>query len=1310
MTKIISFDTETFYDADLTVTKLGNWKYTHDPRAACYLISVCDGATAWAGSPKDFDFSQLEGAVVLSHNAAFDQEVFRAHVERGEWPDVKPAAWHCTANMSAYLCNRRSLAEAAEFLLQKGVSKGMRDWMKGRTWDDAVREGKAEELLQYARDDAQLCWELFDKHGARWPEWERRLSDLTIEQGRRGVHIHQERLQAGIVLLQRVILAATDMLPWVKTGRAPASPHGVAEACRAAGIAAPPVKAHDADAAAEWEEEHSHRFPWIKALKDLRKAKKTLATLETMKERIREDGTMGFSLKYFGAHCVPGDHEVLTRDGWKRIDEWTEQTDGYGDIMQYTETGELEFAPAKPNRFDNVEEPLLRCRTGQVDFAVTPGHWCVVERRRGGIAKRQVGEMCKIKGKYLLSAPRKNEASAPLTDAQIRLRVAVQADGHYLTDCRAIRFRFKRLRKIERMRVLLAEAGVENVELRFPSEPDVAVFRLSRFPRWLEDCKQFGVELLEFSQDQLEVFLAELEFWDGYRYGPGSMSYTTTNAQNAEWIQTAAHLSGKAAVIRVLDRNPRWNTAYCVTVREARISSAVKECWFTERERAGTVFCPTARHGTFLTRYNQQICITGNTGRWSGDAGINFQNFNREPLFVRPDYSLEDDRKTINDLIEVFEKNPDDPQLQCVDVRGLLLPPPGMLVGAPDLSQIEPRVLNYIAGNHQLLQKIRDGFPIYEAHARDSMGWTGGKLKSENKKMYSLAKARVLGLGFSCGWEKFITVAKTMANLDITEDDEKVALQMSADGVIYREHEGKPCHPYVLRSVERVDPQTGPFQELVPEPVFGANSRAIVKNFRDNNPLIVGLWRQFQNALEEAVGDDLVIELPSGRKITYRKVRREMRTVTIKDTGEKKAKSVYTAEADGRRKIFYGGLITENCISGSMEILTDRRGWVRLDSLRPDERVWDGEFFVPHQGLSERGHQPVINCLGITCTPDHQFLSEGRWRPASDVAETGCMDVYSLTNGQTYSSSSVVLDRLDRSETRASNNYPARRVQRDAYPVDGALRMWCHGAADSQNVSSGAVLLETVSSVQGFNSENELHARDVAASRLRSLAFYETAVFGPKSSILQKLWRSRNHGVPGMAGVVPSVLGCDGSDVEGGLGFGSNRQRAGVFSRELSLDHSRRELPQPEAESDTGMGSGRVCQEQHRSRHPVLPRQARSSVTLGLHASSEYRAAVFDILNCGPRHRFAVRAPGASHYAIAHNCVQAIARDAFAENMLRILDAGIWPMWSVHDEAVCAVHDADENERARRLMATTPSWLPGCPVESEATLSDRYKK
>jgi DNA polymerase len=593
---VVALDTELYYDKNVSVKPLGTWKYVRHPQADCYMVSVSDGKETWAGHPRDFKFSSLDGALLISHNASFDEEVYLAQVEKGLWPKINYAAWHCTADMSAYLCNRRSLADASAFLLEHSVSKEMRNWMKGKSWDDAVREGKSEALLEYARDDASLCWRLWDEHSERWPEWERELSVLTRLQGRAGVYIHPERLRAGIDTLRRVVLACLDELPWVAEGRPPASPLAIAQACRDAGIEPPPVKAHDAEAAEEWEEQYGHQTPWLKALKDLRKAKKMLATLETMDRRLRPDGTMGFALKYFGAH----------------------------------------------------------------------------------------------------------------------------------------------------------------------------------------------------------------------------------------------------------------------------------------------------------------------TGRWAGEAGLNFQNFNRMPMFVQ-NHKLVDDPAQVSKLYTQFKKEPDNvPGVSVVDVRGLIVAPTGKQIAAVDLSQIEPRVLNYLVENGGLLKRIREGFPIYEAHARESMGWTGGPLKKENEKLYALAKARVLGLGYGCGADKFIIVAKMLAGLDITEDDEAVAIQQSIDGNIhYVDEKGRPCDPYVFVQTNRRLPEK--------VPVLGANSRKIVQEFRRDNPMIVKLWRKLQEDLESSVGKDLILELPSGRSLVYRSVTTEEKSVMDKE-GNPYKKQIFKAEVDGMRTYFYGGLITENLV------------------------------------------------------------------------------------------------------------------------------------------------------------------------------------------------------------------------------------------------------------------------------------------------------------------------------------------------------------------------------------------------------------
>ena len=83
-----------------------------------------------------------------------------------------------------------------------------------------------------------------------------------------------------------------------------------------------------------------------------------------------------------------------------------------------------------------------------------------------------------------------------------------------------------------------------------------------------------------------------------------------------------------------------------------------------------------------------------------------------------------------------------------------IVPRPGKEFIICDLSQIEPRVLAWLCGDTVLLDQLANGVPLYEAHARATMGWTGGNLKKENAELYSLAKARVLGLGYGCGAAK----------------------------------------------------------------------------------------------------------------------------------------------------------------------------------------------------------------------------------------------------------------------------------------------------------------------------------------------------------------------------------------------------------------------------------------------------------------------------------------------------------------------------------------------------------------------------
>ncbi len=210
------------------------------------------------------------------------------------------------------------------------------------------------------------------------------------------------------------------------------------------------------------------------------------------------------------------------------------------------------------------------------------------------------------------------------------------------------------------------------------------------------------------------------------------------------------------------------------------------------------------------------------TGRWSGDAGFNIQNLPKGEMYG-------------------------------VDLRACLIPRPGKKFIICDLSQIEPRVLAWLCYDHALLEKIRNGMPIYEAHARATMGWTGGNLKKEDPKLYGLAKARVLGLGYGCGREKFVAVAKAMGGLDLSL----------------------------------------------------AESDRIVRSFRASNPRIVNLWTMLDRHFKSSVARGYAIDLPNHRCLNYYNVLREGDGYTAQTI------------KGGPRKRLYGGLLCENVVQAT---------------------------------------------------------------------------------------------------------------------------------------------------------------------------------------------------------------------------------------------------------------------------------------------------------------------------------------------------------------------------------------------------------
>ena len=906
---IVALDTETYYDDVVSIKTLGTWHYLRHPQADLYLLSVAaDNGLRWVGHPKDFDWSQISGPDVtwLSHNVSFDSMVIERLQEIGHAPDnIEISEWICTADMSAYLGHNRSLKESANSLLGVEMTKTVRDNMKGKRWED-MDVFFQDDVVKYALDDAVHCLNLFLQHGDKFVEHEREISAMTRTMCSRGVPLDVPALDKAITKLQTAIWQAKLDIPWADR-EAILSPLAVRAECEKVGIWAPASFAKGDDEAERWEDEFYHLHPWIKAVRNYRRGNKHLSTLETMRSRCREDGTMPYGLKFFGAH----------------------------------------------------------------------------------------------------------------------------------------------------------------------------------------------------------------------------------------------------------------------------------------------------------------------TGRDSGDVGWNAQNLPKG---------------------EVFD----------VDVRSMIKAPEGYTFAIVDLSQIEPRVLHWIAGDTKMLEHIRQCPDFYEAQARAMGLWSGHEpLRTDPQKRH-LIKGLNLGLGYGMGAKKFASVA------NIPSDE----------------------------------------------------AERLTRLYRSKNPLVTKLWKDLEEVLRSTATskDDknAEIEMPSGRKMTYR-------NVSVDHGG-------LTAQIPRKGKFmrlgFWGGVITENCLSGNTEVLT-QRGWIKISVLKLNDRVWDGVEWVTHLGVKEMGIKKTIDCHGIGATEDHLFMTDLGWVEAKIACQTACTDMrynsyetqYHGSNGKKY-------------REHVSNFFS--REQREKQPLEHSLQMWEHGGEDGEgaNPKRGAKVLRAILPAQQREG-SEHHPRDESACRVCGLEIDEIKVSSENSPSVQELRGPRYFSMSRVVRFIRELLGRYERWLSDGTRLRSNRQRIGVLENKLPLGNTLQKYPEQADRVEEPIGYTRGFfgdSPSARDQEDYTLLQTEEGATLGYdfkHASRP-EEPVYDILNCGPRNRFVVRGAEGMPAIIAHNCVQATARDVFMDCCLRIEAQGFPVLMRIHDEVVCLVSAGDEGKRCLdaivKIMSTAPDWAEGLPLSAEGSLSDVYKK
>jgi DNA polymerase len=208
---------------------------------------------------------------------------------------------------------------------------------------------------------------------------------------------------------------------------------------------------------------------------------------------------------------------------------------------------------------------------------------------------------------------------------------------------------------------------------------------------------------------------------------------------------------------------------------------------------------------------------------------------------------------------------------KTVDLRGAIIPAPGKKFIVADLKQIEARVSLWYAEDWGQLELLRQGMDVYEAHARQTMGYSRPEkladyVKSDDcpekdRMLRQISKARVLGLGFGMGNVRLRDYAKAQLGVILTPSE----------------------------------------------------SKRIVDDFRAANPGIVAMWKRLDSAMRlhahrnarTNTNEPFEIELPSWRSLSYFDVNGSDEGIRARD------------EMNGTVTHWFGGKLAENVVQAT---------------------------------------------------------------------------------------------------------------------------------------------------------------------------------------------------------------------------------------------------------------------------------------------------------------------------------------------------------------------------------------------------------
>lgn len=648
------------------------------------------------------------------------------------------------------------------------------------------------------------------------------------------------------------------------------------------------------------------------------------------------------------------------------------------------------------------------------------------------------------------------------------------------------------------------------------------------------------------------------------------------------------------------------------------------------------------------------------TGRWSATGSVNLQNMKRGSF-----------------------------------LRKAIMAPDGYLLCVGDLSQIEPRVLAWLAGYDEMLDVFRSGGDPYATFGA-SMFSLPGLTKESHPLLRQSAKSALLGAGFQLGWAAF--AAQLLVGF------------LGAPPVLYTKAEAKQLgvtqnqvdafmsnEDYMKRMLE-IPHTCEPTQLLV----HCLAAKAIIDKYRSAAAPVVAFWSLLQDLIARSLigGEEYdhkgvllfrkgEIVMANGMSLKYPDLRKTMELDPI--TGKPTGKTQYVFNNGNKVQKLYAGRICNNCIGKGTLVLT-QYGWTPIEKITYLDAVHDGVEYVRHAGLVSKGVQGCVTVDGVYMTPDHEVLTNEGWKAASQGPEPFRPSLWNAGRArrgiqqkeQAWTWRGALLELPLRLRERVREVW---RRRNEGYEERARAKL--------------RVLHQEV------HRNQEQQAQQIAHTFVDRMGEHASEVSQSSARRVQELRRPWYYCLSGMGCVVRSFLQRHGRHIQIGVGPGAQGQYAWVQSRELRVGDAGTEQHESEKHAAGCECSGAERTHGYRAHNSVQPNKGGVAGAPAVRSAIVYKQ-VYDILNCGELQRFVVK--GEDGPFIVHNCTQGSARIIMSDGLLRV-DKQYPAKGTVHDEGIFLIpenHETAAPKWVHAMMTQEPKWMRGIPLNADVGVGKRY--